>query len=100
MRQNSIVLYGLGGVDTQYVAIVYEIIPNPQCRSIKSRYRRLLGIAECIINENPTVKHVYAIHNRDGLAQEYRDSVFDRRNSVESRYVFRDTLETEGILIL
>lgn len=98
--RDSIVLYGLGGSDVQFVAIVYEVIPNPQHRSIKSRYKRLLYTADCLIDENPGVEHVYAIHNRPGLAQEYRDSVFDRKNSIESRYVFRDTLETEGILIL
>lgn len=99
MARNQIVLYGLGGADTQYVAIEYQIVDNPRGLSIDARRRYLVGIAALMACCNPTIEHVYAIINRRGLAQEYRDSIFDRHNSIESRQVFKSVLESEGKLI-
>lgn len=100
MAQNQIILYGIGGIDTQYVAIEYQIVENRRGLPIKARRRYLVGIAGLMIACNPTIEHVYAVFNRKGLAQEYRDLIFDRSNPVESRYIFKDTLESEGELIL
>lgn len=97
---NQIVLYGIGGGDTQFVAIEYQIVNNSRGLPIRARWRYLLGIAGLMMACNPTIEHVYAILNRKGLAQEYRDSIFDRHNSLESRYIFRDMLEREGERIL
>lgn len=100
MKHNQIILYGLGGADAQYVAIEYHIVYNRRGLTIKNRWRYLRGIAVFMMDDNPSIEHVYAIYNRKGLAQEYRDSVFDRRNSIESRYAFKDMLEREGELII
>lgn len=81
---NQIILYGIGGVDVEYVAIQYQIVNNPRKLPIKSRWRYLVGIAALMMSDDPTIEHVYAIFNRKGLAQEYRDSIFDRHNSIES----------------
>lgn len=100
MNTNQIILYGLGGVDTQYVAIEYQIVDNRRGQTILKRKRYLMGIAALMMCNDPTIEHVYAIYNRKGLAQEYRDSIFDRGNSIEARYIFKDMLESEGELIL
>lgn len=68
--------------------------------TIKNRWRYLRGIAAFMMCNNPSIEHVYAIYNRKGLAQEYRDSAFDKHNSIESRYIFKDMLEREGELII
>lgn len=99
MRRDQIVLYGLGGLDTQYVAIEYSIVDNRRGIPIEARKRYLTGLAALMVCENPTVEHVYAIYNRKGLKDDYFDSAFDRHNSIESRYAFKNMLETEGILI-
>lgn len=99
MTRNQIILYALGGDSTEHVAIEYQIIENRRGLPIKARRRYLESIAAVMMDCNPTIEHVYAIFNRKGLAQEYRDSVFDRHNPIESRYIFKDTLEREGELI-
>lgn len=96
----SIVLYGIGGADTQYVAIEYQIIPDHTGLPITATNKRIRGYA-CIMQAyNPSIQHVYAIKNRRGLANDYRESVFDRHNSIEARIAFRDMLEREGVLII
>lgn len=97
---NQIILYGIGGVDVEYVAIQYQIVNNPRKLPIKARWRYLVGISALMMSDDPTIEHVYAIFNRKGLAQEYRDSIFDRHNSIESRFAFKDMLEHEGVLII
>lgn len=94
------VLYGLGGADVQYVAIEYSVISTRGNRPISSYMRIFRTYAECMMADNPTIQHVYVIKNRKGLAQEYRDSFTNRKNPIEARAVFRDTLEREGILII
>ena len=96
----SIVLYGIGGADTQYVAIQYQIFPDYTSRPIVASNKRIRWCASVMIAHNPTIEHVYAIKNRPGLANDYRKSVFDRHNSIEARIAFRDMLETEGVLII
>ena len=39
MKRNQIILYGLGGVDAQYVAIEYQIVDNHRGLTIKNRWR-------------------------------------------------------------
>ena len=100
MKRNQIILYGLSGVDAQYVAIEYQIVDNHRGLTIKNRWRYLRGIASFMMCNDPSIEHVYAIYNRKGLAQEYRDSAFDKHNSIESRYAFKDMLEREGELVI
>lgn len=100
MNTNQIILYGLGGIDTQCVALEYQIVDNRRGQPILNRKRYLMGIAALMMCNDPTIEHVYAIKNRKGLAQEYRDSIFNRSNSIEARYIFKNMLESEGELIL
>ena len=97
---NQIVLYGIGGVDIQYVAVEYMIVPVRDNRPIIAFMRKLRSYSTMMIAENPTIQRVYAIKNRRGLAQDYRESITDRKNSIEARIAFRDILEREGILII
>lgn len=96
---DQIVLYGIGGADTQYVAIEYMIIPVRNDRPIIKSLRNLKAYSMMMKLENPTIKHVYAIKNRKGLAWDYRESIRERKNSIEARFAFRDILEREGVLI-
>ena len=100
MKHNQIILYGLGGVDAQYVAIEYQIVDNHRGLTIKNRWRYLRGVASFRMCEDRCIEDVDAIYNRKGLAREYRDSAFDKHNSIESRYAFKDMLEREGELII
>lgn len=97
---NQIVLYGIGGADTQYVAIEYLIIPVKDNRPVIAFMRKLRAYSQMMQEENPTIQHVYAIKNRRGLGQDYRESITDHKNSIEARIAFRDILEREGVLII
>lgn len=57
-----------------------------------------LDIASWLKIKYPNVDHVYAIDNKKGLAYEYKMAI--KRNSVEGNVVFKDMLETEGLLIV
>lgn len=95
MNHNEIILYGIGGADTQFVAIRYFIIQE-DFMSIGG----LVHSANFMRMQNPTIEHVYAIDNRPGLRREYMESIKCRKNSIEARYAFRDTLERYGLRII
>lgn len=86
------VLYGLGGAETQYIALRYTIIPDDE-----------FTVTEAIKEANwmrmryPSVQTVYLIDNLPSLRREYLHSIKDHKNSIESRMIFRDILERMGI---
>lgn len=87
----SIVLYGLGGADVQYAPIRYMVIPISEYSVTMVKTS-----ASQMMDEYPTIRRVYEIDNGHGLQFDYRKAAFDKHNSIESRFIFRDLLETRG----
>jgi hypothetical protein len=95
MRTNQIILYGLAGIDAQYVPVGYFIM-NEGFMTIAG----LAHTAKYMMDNYPTIEHIYAIDNRPGLRKEYANAIHDKHNSIESRVVFKHTLMKEGIKIM
>ena len=86
-------IYGLGGADKQYAVLAYSFLVNEEITIKNFVYE-----ADLLRLNNPSIEHVYAIDNREGLKQDYQDSI--REHSIESCYIFKDILEREGIQII
>ena len=95
MKTNQIILYGLAGIDAQYVPVRYFIM-NEEFMPIAG----LAHTAKYLMDHSPTIEHIYAIDNRPGLRKEYVNAIRDKHNSIESRVVFKHTLVNEGIKIV
>lgn len=92
----NVIIYGLGGTSKQYVALRYTIIPWKTYKIIDEiKYE-----AYRMRDEYPTVERVYAIYDRPGLRQEFRDSMYGGKNPIEARIIFKDTLERYGLRII
>lgn len=89
---SKIFLYGIGGPENQYRVLRYE-----DMGSEKISIADMVSTARYMRFRNPSIKRVFAVDDRYGLAEEYRTSV--RRNTIESCAVFKDTLERDGIEI-
>lgn len=92
---SQIILYGMSGVSQAYKVLSYRVLYN-ECFSITSMYNE----ARRLRIRNPDIEHVYAIDNRYGLKQEYLDSINDRNRTIEGRFIFKDILEREGLMII
>lgn len=95
MKTNQIILYGLAGIDAQYVPVRYFIMSE--------EFMTIAGLsrtAQYMMDNYPTIEHIYAIDNRPGLRKEYANATHDKHNSIESRVVFKCTLMNEGIKIM
>ena len=89
---NRIYLYGIAGANDKYAVIRYQ--------AVDVEYRPIDAIkveAEIMRMDYPSIKTVYAIDARGGLANDYRMAI--KRNSVEGFIVFKDILERKGIEI-
>lgn len=95
MKTNQIILYGLAGIDAKYVPVRYFIM-NEGFMTIAG----LAHTAKYMMDNYPTIEHIYAIDNRPGLRKEYTNAIHDKHNSIESRVVFKHTLMNEGIKIM
>lgn len=95
MKTNQIILYGLAGIGAQYVPVRYFIM-NEGFMTIAG----LAHTAKYMMDNYPTIEHIYAIDNRPGLRKEYANAIHDKHNSIESRVVFEHTLVNEGIRIV
>ena len=95
MKTNQIILYGLAGIDAQYVPVRYFIM-NEEFMTIAG----LVHTAKYMMDNYPKIEHIYAIDNRPGLRKEYSNAIRDKHNSIESRVIFKQTLMNEGIKIL
>lgn len=95
MKTNQIILYGLAGIDAQYVPVRYFIM-NEGFMTIAG----LVHTAKYMMDNYPTIEHIYAIDNRPGLRKEYANAIHDKYNSIESRVVFKQTLMNKGIKIM
>lgn len=95
MKTNQIILYGLADIDAQYVPVRYFIM-NEGFMTIAG----LAHTAKYMMDNYPTIEHIYAIDNRPGLRKEYTNATHDKHNPIESRVVFKHTLMNEGIKIM
>lgn len=89
---NRIYLYGIAGASDKYAVIRYQAV-DVEHRPIDA----IKVEAEIMRMDYPSIKTVYAIDARGGLANDYRMAI--KRNSVEGFIVFRDILERKGIEI-
>lgn len=87
------VLYGLGGVEDMYRALRYEVLNTDGLRVNDIQFE-----AVKMIEKNPSIKSVYLLDNRRGLGWEFHQS--NRKATIESCAIFKDTLEREGIKII
>lgn len=90
---SQIILYGVSGPSQAYTVLNYYCIYE-EFVSI----RTIMDEANRLRMKNPSVDHVYAIDNRYGLRQDYRESM--KQNTIESHYIFKDILEREGLQII
>ena len=89
---NRIYLYGIAGASDKYAVIRYA--------AVDVDYRPIDAIkmeADIMRMDYPSVKQVFAIDARGGLANDYRRAI--KSNSIESYIVFKDILERKGIEI-
>ena len=89
---NNLILYGIGDAKYQYRVLKYFCIYD-ECIDI-AEIKRIARTMQVI---NPSIEHVYLISNRHGLTRAFQESI--KRNSIESRAIFKDILEREGIQI-
>ena len=89
---NRIYLYGIAGTRDKYAVIRYQAVDvdNRPIDAIKVE-------AEIMRMDYPSIKTVYAIDARGGLANDYRRAI--KSNSIEGYIVFKDLLERRGIEI-
>lgn len=87
------ILYGIAGASRQYEAVRYHVINEEDYTTWNAKYW-----ARMMVAENPTIEHVYQMDNRYGLKREYMMSI--KKHTIESCYVFKDTLEREGIKLI
>ena len=90
---NQIILYGLAGAEQQYIAQMYYCLYTEDISIRNIMYQAQMLKARC-----PSIEHVYANDNRHGLRREYKDSI--RLHTIESCFIFKDTLEREGFQII
>ena len=89
---NRIYLYGIAGANDKYAVIRYQAV-DVEHRPIDA----IKVEAEIMRMDYPSIKTVYAIDARGGLANDYRMAI--KRNSVEGLIVSKDILERRGIEI-
>lgn len=88
----KIYLYGIANAENKYRVVRYNYVEE-DLFSISNIMRRAWFMA----NNHPTIEHVYAVDEREGLANDYKRTV--KRNSIESNVAFKNMLEKEGILV-
>ena len=89
---NRIYLYGIAGANDNYAIIRYQAV------DVEHRPIDAIKIeAEIMRMDYPSVKQVFAIDARGGLANDYRRAI--KSNSIEGFIIFKDILERTGIEI-
>ena len=89
---NRIYLYGIAGANDKYAVIRYQ--------AVDVEYRPIDAIkneSDIMRMDYPSVKQVFAIDARGGLANDYRRAI--KQNSIEGFIIFKDILERMGIEI-
>ena len=92
-NSKQVYLYGIAGAEKQYKVIAYQFLVDDDIS-----IRNIVYSATMLKIKNPEVERVFAIDNRKGLRQDYQKSI--TLNTIESCYIFRDILETEGLEVI
>lgn len=87
-----IYLYGIGGPNDGYRVIRHVCIDQEDVSIMTFKYE-----AANMRLRYPGVQRVFAMDDSHGLYRSYMESI--RKNSIESRMVFLDLLERQGIEI-
>ena len=89
---NRIYLYGIAGASDKYAVVRYQAV------DVEHRPIDAIKIESDIMRmDYPSVKQVFAIDARGGLANDYRRAI--KQNSIEGFIIFKDILERTGIEI-
>ena len=88
---NRVYLYGLAGASEMFRIVNHEYI-DVETYGYSTQYENYR--AREMARENPSIKRVYAISMRPGLARDYKNAW--TKNSIESYAIFKDILEREG----
>ena len=89
---NRIYLYGIAGANDKYAVVRYQAV------DVEHRPIDAIKIESDIMRmDYPSVKQVFAIDARGGLANDYRRAI--KQNSIEGFIIFKDILERRGIEI-
>ena len=89
---NRIYLYGIAGASDKYAVVRYAYV-NVDSRPIDA----IKMEADIMRMDYPSVKKIFAIDARGGLANDYRRAI--KSNTIESYIIFKDILERKGIEI-
>ena len=89
---NRIYLYGIAGANDKYAVIRYQAV-DVEHRPIDA----IKNESDIMRMDYPSVKQVFAIDARGGLANDYRRAI--KQNSIEGFIIFKDILERMGIEI-
>lgn len=89
---NRIYLYGIAGASDKYAVVRYQAV-DVEHRPIDA----IKMEADIMRMDYPSVKQVFAIDARGGLANDYRRTI--KQNSIEGFIIFKDILERMGIEI-
>lgn len=87
-----IYLYGISGAQDSYRVVRYQVIEEEY---ISIGYMK--HVAALMKIKYPSIQHVYAMDQRYGLRRDYMDAC--KNNSIESWFIFKDILESEGLRI-
>ena len=89
---NRIYLYGIAGASDKYAVVRYQAV-DVEHRPIDA----IKNESDIMRMDYPSVKQVFAIDARGGLANDYRRAI--KQNSIEGFIIFKDILERMGIEI-
>ena len=89
---NRIYLYGIAGANDKYAVVRYQAV-DVEHRPIDA----IKMEADIMRMDYPSVKKIFAIDARGGLANDYRRAI--KINTIESYIIFKDILERKGIEI-
>ena len=87
---NRIYLYGIAGASDKYAVVRYQAV-DVEHRPIDA----IKNESDIMRMDYPSVKQVFAIDARGGLANDYRRAI--KQNSIEGFIIFKDILERMGI---
>lgn len=92
-NSKQVYLYGIAGAEKQYKVIAYQFLVDDDIS-----IRNIAYTATLMKVKNPSIQRVFAIDNRKNLRRDYQESI--KKNTIESCYIFKDILETEGLEVV
>lgn len=90
---NRFVLYGIAGMDDGYRVVRYSFVDGyiQSMKWIKAQ----AGLMRC---HYPSIEHVYMVDADYEWYREYRKLI--KLNTPEAYVIFRDALESEGVMVI